>query len=321
MARTIPTPPQPPVWSRFSPDREVATNILSGQIKNRLAQEGVKAGNFTISWMPSQSGSPDQVALIKFSGKNLHLSFDLSLNKKVDAIEEAVTAFKEHIKGEEIALQYVGSAWHSCRDLLPHINGRPIMAHHHGNGNRRYRIYANVLTHGLRETVKEYSLPLGQRQPDKELQRAIEEQAKLRQILSKAGTREKALTCCPVAAHIIKDGPEKMIATYRSNLAHALQNGTTTFKNGHYAPNIKLDGRVSWRDGKIRIWLIDMPLTIQATLDTLSYGEMIEHPWLPEGEIVGRRRLKVDYEIEIAHQRVPLIELLPYVGLTIDQII
>lgn len=307
-------------WGLFDEEDPVAAgNTLQRELAAAFKREGVPFGSFTIVWLPREANSKRDRILLKRTGKKVHLSSDSYNPSREATINNLVASAREHLDSQDAIGRYVASVWHNLRHLLPYLSERPLMANHVG-GNRTYMAYAHLLSDGLAETLVPIRLGLGGRHVEEGLTPVVEQQRLRRAKIEAAGSRGNALTCCPVAAAVVS-GSHKRRDKVVANMKRALADGATTIKDGHYAPSVALGKGISWKDGRMSLPLDLVPSAIRSILDGRTIGEIIEHPWLPEGTITSHAERGNDLEIRIAFDPVPLMPVARSIGMTLDQII
>ena len=283
-------------WGLFDEEDPVAAgNTLQRELAAAFKREGVPFGSFTIVWLPREANSKRDRILLKRTGKKVHLSSDSYNPSREATIDNLVASAREHLDSQDAIGRYVASVWHNLRHLLPYLSERPLMANHVG-GNRTYMAYAHLLSDGLAETLVPIRLDLGGRHVEEGLTPVVEQQRLRRAKIEAAGSRGNALTCCPVAAAVVSGSHQrrdKVVANMKRALA----------------------------DGGMSLPLDLVPSAIRSILDGRTIGEIVEHPWLPEGTITSHAERGNDLEIRIAFDPVPLMPVARSIGMTLDQII
>jgi len=309
-----------PIWKIMAEESQAkASARLRDMLKSRLETNGVEFGSFTVAWMDDVLGC-DRRVMLRRSGMKVHVTRDIGWSEEgriIDVLEEAVV---EHLKTRATLARYVGSVWHSMRTLLPHLGERPVLADHVSRGSRTYIAYARLLGHGMTERMRPLHMHLGGSEAEKALERVVATQRMRLARLTAGGSREGALTCCPVAAALIMSDHsrrDKAIA----NLRDAMRGSTTTFVDGHYSPSVALGRGVTWRNGRMKLRVGTLPHTMHPLLVGRPLADVVGHPWLPEGTVEYADVGQGDLVLRATFEPVPLVPVLKAAGMTLDHVL
>lgn len=135
--------------------------------------------------------------------------------------------------------------------------------------------------------------------------------------LREAGSRAAALTCCPVAARMIREDPGK----WRARIVDELSGRTSTmaFRDGVYRPMTFIGG-ARWRESTL-ILKGEMPDTLRSAIEGRPLTALVEHTMIPDDiTITGTAQRMGDGEVYVRTDAkpVPMAPILAGLGIELE---